>query len=142
MLKHDIKNYFRQFTKALSNCFQWNTTHTNLLICNYFLTWTVKCLCQIWNSFRWIYSFYWKKYVRYIKLFKNQGTGCCYNINATFTGSPKDGLLELPNSNSGTFTVFPAFEKEIVKVSVKISWRFDIILFIWSICLFLITYDK
>ena len=74
-------------------------------------------------------------------MFKNQDTGC-YDINATFTGSPKDGLLELSNSNSGTFTVFPAFEKKIVKFSVKISWRFDIILFTWSIRLFLITYDN
>ena len=28
MLKHDIKNYFRQFTKTL--------THTDLVLCNYF----------------------------------------------------------------------------------------------------------
>ena len=27
MLKHDIKNYFQQFTKTLSICFQWITTH-------------------------------------------------------------------------------------------------------------------
>ena len=28
--------------------------------------------------------FYWKKYVKYIKLRKIQGTGC-YDINVTFT---------------------------------------------------------
>ena len=36
MSKHDIKNYFRQFTKTLSICFQCNTTHTDLLMRNYF----------------------------------------------------------------------------------------------------------
>ena len=36
MLKHEIKSYFRQFTKTLSICFQWDTTHTDLLMCNYF----------------------------------------------------------------------------------------------------------
>ena len=35
MLKHEIKSYFRQFTKTLSFCFQWNITPTDLLLCNY-----------------------------------------------------------------------------------------------------------
>ena len=35
MLKYDIKNYFRQFTKTLIICFQWNTTHTGFVMCNY-----------------------------------------------------------------------------------------------------------
>ena len=30
---------------------------------------------------------------KYIKLFKIQGTGC-QNLNARFTSSPKDGLVE------------------------------------------------
>ena len=33
ILKDNIKNYFWQFTKTLSICFQWNTTV--LVICNY-----------------------------------------------------------------------------------------------------------
>ena len=33
MLKSDIGNYFRQFTKTLFLCFPWNTTH--LVMCNY-----------------------------------------------------------------------------------------------------------
>ena len=92
MLKHDIKIYFREFTKILSICFQLNTTHRlgNVQI---FLTWIVKCLCQIWNSFRWIYSFYWLKFIKYIKLLIVQGNGC-YDINVTFISSPKNGLLE------------------------------------------------
>ena len=36
MLKHDIKNYFRHFTKTLSTCFQWNTAQADLVMCNYF----------------------------------------------------------------------------------------------------------
>ena len=44
MSKHDIKNYFRQFMKTLSICFQCNTTHTDLLTCNYFcLEWLNVC---------------------------------------------------------------------------------------------------
>ena len=35
MLKYDVKNYFRQFTKTLIICFQWNTKHTDLVMCNY-----------------------------------------------------------------------------------------------------------
>ena len=35
MLKHDIKNYFRQFMKTLIICYSWNTKHTNLVMCNY-----------------------------------------------------------------------------------------------------------
>ena len=47
MSKHDIKNYLRQSTKTLSICFQYNATHTDLLMCHYFL---LKCLYQIWSS--------------------------------------------------------------------------------------------
>ena len=36
MLKHDIKNYFRRFTKTLNICFQWNTTDVDLEMRNYF----------------------------------------------------------------------------------------------------------
>ena len=35
MSKHNIKNYFLQFAKTLSICFQCNTTHTDLLVRNY-----------------------------------------------------------------------------------------------------------
>lgn len=34
MLKYDIKNHLRQFTKTFIQ-FQWNTTHGDLVICNY-----------------------------------------------------------------------------------------------------------
>ena len=33
MLKYDIKNYFRQFTKSI--CFHWNSTHEDLVMCKY-----------------------------------------------------------------------------------------------------------
>ena len=36
MLRHVIKNYFRQFKKTLSICFQWNAAHADLLMCNNF----------------------------------------------------------------------------------------------------------
>ena len=61
-----------------------------------FLTWTVKCPCQIWDSFRYLYSFYWINFVKYIKVFKIHDTGC-YLINiafATFISSRKDILLK------------------------------------------------
>ena len=35
MLKNNIKNYFRKFTKTLSICFQWNTAHSDLVMCKY-----------------------------------------------------------------------------------------------------------
>ena len=35
MLKHDIKNYSRQFTKNLIICFQWHISHTDLVMCDY-----------------------------------------------------------------------------------------------------------
>ena len=101
--------------------------------------WTVKCLYQIWDSFRWVYTFYRINFVKYIKLFKIKGTGY-YDINVTVISSQK--IVYLPNSNSNTFPVVPAFEKEIVRFSANISWRLDIILVIWSICLSLITYDN
>ena len=52
----------------------------NVSLC---LIWTVKCLCQISNSFRWKYSFYGRKFVKYIKFFKIQAMS-----------SPKNGLLK------------------------------------------------
>ena len=36
MLKHNIKNYLPQFTKTLNISFQWNTTITDLIMCDYF----------------------------------------------------------------------------------------------------------
>ena len=36
MLKHDIKNYFRQFTKTLSIYFQGNKAHRDLVMYKYF----------------------------------------------------------------------------------------------------------
>ena len=35
MWKHKIKNYFRQFKKTMSVCFQWNTAHTDFVLYNY-----------------------------------------------------------------------------------------------------------
>ena len=43
-----------------------------------------------------MYSFYWIKFVKYIKLFEIQGTGF-YDINITFISSLKNGLLKLVN---------------------------------------------
>lgn len=34
LVKHDIKNPFRQITQLLSICFQWNTSHTDLRVSN------------------------------------------------------------------------------------------------------------
>ena len=61
-----------------------------------------------------------KKYVKYIKLFEIQGTGY-YDINVTCTGSQKHGLLEFIKFKFRHIYSFPAFEKEIVKFSVKKS---------------------
>ena len=44
-------------------------------------------------------------------LFKIQRTGCC-DVNVTFITFPKEDLLELIKFKSGTFPVFPAFEKQ------------------------------
>ena len=38
MLKHDIKNYFQQFTKTLTICFQWNANYVNIF---WFKQWNV-----------------------------------------------------------------------------------------------------
>ena len=54
-----------------------------------------------------------------MKLFKIQGTGF-YNINVTFISSQKYGLLNKSNLISDTFSVFPSFEKKMVKFLVKI----------------------
>ena len=35
LLKNEIKNYFRQFSKSLSTYFQWNTLHADLVTFNY-----------------------------------------------------------------------------------------------------------
>ena len=43
--------------------------------------------------------------VKYIKLFKFQGTGC-YDINVTFRSSPRDGLLEFVKFEFGHFSNF------------------------------------
>ena len=68
------------------------------------------------------YSIYWINFLKYIKLFKIQDTGC-YDTNATFMSSPhlqKMVFKNLSNLNSGTFPIFPAFEKKMVKFLVKI----------------------
>ena len=70
-----------------------------------------KCLCQVWNSFRWIYSFHWIKFVKYVKSFKIQGTGC-YDINVTFMSSPKVGLLEFIKSKFRHVSSFSPHWKE------------------------------
>ena len=92
MLKYNIKNYW-QFTKTLTMCFQWTTTNKALVMYNYFWLGTVECMCQIWNSFKWIYLFYCRKCVKYLKSFKIQGNGC-YDKNVSFISSPKDDLLK------------------------------------------------
>ena len=60
------------------------------------------------------------KFVKYIKLFKIQRTGC-YDINVTFTSSPKDGLLKLVKFGFQHFSSFSCIWKKDVKFSVKIS---------------------
>ena len=42
-------------------------------------------------------------------------------------------LTTILNSNPRTIPVFPAFKNKMVKFSLKISWRFDIILLICDI---------
>ena len=59
MLKNDIKNYHWQFTKTLSICFQWNTTHADLVMCNYFY------LEQLNSSTK--YGILLDKYIRFIE---------------------------------------------------------------------------
>ena len=81
MLKHDIKNYFQQFTKTLSICFQWITTHKDLLMCNYFWLEKLK-VCTKWRILSDKYI-YWIKCVKYKKVFKIQSTGC-YDVNVIY----------------------------------------------------------
>ena len=75
MLKHDIKNGFRQSTRTLSIFFQLNTTHADLVIKNYF--W-IKHLISVSNmELSRINKFaLLEKFVKYTKLFKIQGTVC------------------------------------------------------------------
>ena len=49
-----------------------------------------------------------------INLFKILGTEC-YGVNFVFMSYPKDGLLKLVKFQPGTFLVFQAFEKKMVK---------------------------
>ena len=51
-------------------------------------------------------------------------------------------LYNLANSNSRTFPVFSALGKKDEKFSEKIPRLFDIILLIWSIRLFHISYNN
>ena len=48
----------------------------------------------------------------------------------------------MSNLNSDTFAIFAAFEKNIVKFSVKIPRRFDIIFLLGSILLYFIILQK
>ena len=90
-----------------------------------FLTWTVKCLYLIWDSFRLIYLFYWIKHVKYIKLFKIQGTRY-YDINVIFILSPKDGLLEFFKFEFRYVTSFSCIWKrggEVFGTNAMAFWR-------------------
>ena len=111
ILKHDITNYFQQFTKTLSICFQWNTTHRDLVMCNYI--WLEELnVCAKHFLFQINIFVYWIKFVKCTKLFKVQGT-VCYDINDTFISFIKNGLLE-----------FVEFEFRYVS-SFSCIWRKD-----------------
>ena len=58
MLKHDIKDYFRESTKTLSICVQRNIRHTDLVMSNYI--W----LEQLNVSAK--YGILWDKCIRFI----------------------------------------------------------------------------
>ena len=90
VLKHDIKNYVQQFTKTLSICFQWSTTLTDLLLCHYF--WLEQLMSVLNMEFFRINPLILLEKIRkiYISCLKSK-TGC-YDINVTFTGSPKTGF--------------------------------------------------
>ena len=122
MSKRDIKNYFRKFTKTLSICFQWNITHKidNMSLR---LTLSDKCRCQIWNSFRYVFSFHWIKFVKYMKLIQIQGTGC-YDIKVTFLSSAKDSLLRFVKFESRHFSNFSCIGKKDDKVVCKMTVTF------------------
>ena len=58
-------------------------------------------------------------------------------------------FLNMSNLDSGTLSVFSAFENMMVKFSVKIQGSLDLtflmwsmLLLIWSMLLFFITYDN
>ena len=91
ILKYDIKNYFRHFRTTLAVCFQWNTTHIDLVMCNYvWLEQLNVCVRYRIPSNKNI-LFYWVKFVNYIKLFNIQGTVCLYHLK-------KIGLLKYVKS--------------------------------------------
>ena len=74
MLKHDIKNGFRQSARTLSIFFQLNTTHAELVIKNYF--WIKQLnVCVKYGILSDLFALL-DKFVKYTKLFKIQGTVC------------------------------------------------------------------
>ena len=87
------------------------------------LTLSDKCRCQIWNSFRYVFSFHWIKFVKYMKLIQIQGTGC-YDINVTFLSSAKDSLLRFVKFESRHFSNFSCIGEKDDKVVCKMTVTF------------------
>ena len=51
-------------------------------------------------------------------------------------------FLNMSNLDSGTLSVFSAFQNEMVNFSVKIQGSLDLTFLIWSMLLFFITFDN
>ena len=124
MLKNDIKNYFRQFIKTLSISFQWNTSHTDLGIssCVWLEQLNVCTKYGILSEKKCL--FYSIKFVKYIKLFKIQGTSC-YDVNITCLSSPKGDLLKFVKFKFRQIQFCLPLKNNFSKFSVKVLWRFQ-----------------
>ena len=96
MLKHEVKNFFSYFTKTLSVCFKWNTTRTDLVMCNY--VW-LEQLNDCAKFFQVKVFVLLDKMRKLYKVVQNPRHWllqykCYIYINVLFISSPKDGLLK------------------------------------------------
>ena len=117
MLKHEVKNFFSYFTKTLSVCFKWNTTRTDLVMCNY--VW-LEQLNDCAKFFQVKVFVLLDKMPKLYKVVQNPRHWllqykCYIYINVIFISSPKDGLLKFGKfefrhvSSFRHVSVFPAW---------------------------------
>ena len=107
MLKYDIKSYLRQFTKTLSICFKLNTTHTDLVMCNL-------------NSYIPVPNMGFFQINIFVLLDKISKIYKGVSNQRHWISFPRDDLLQFVKFEFRHVSSFPAFEKDMVKFSVKI----------------------
>ena len=120
MLKYDTQNCFKQFTKTLKLCFQWNATQIEMAMCN--CVWpkqsNVYTKCGIVPDQTSV--FYWIKMVKYINFFKRRGTSCYDKSVVKYVKSFKTSSCKLHCT----------WKEKMVKPSVKAPkhfWQFKIL---------------